>query len=53
MAKQHLGEVIGSQEYRDEYVINKTDQIANELNNLKNWNLKLHTAALLVGLNIN
>ena len=32
--KRHLGAVIGSQEYRDEYVINKTDQIANELNNL-------------------
>ena len=31
--KWHLGAVIGSQEYRDEYVINKTDQIANELNN--------------------
>ena len=31
--KRHLGAVIGSQEYRDEYVINKTDQIANELNN--------------------
>ena len=25
---------MGSQKYRDEYVINKTDQIANELNNL-------------------
>ena len=32
--KRHLGAVIGSQEYRDEYVINKTDQIANEWNNL-------------------
>ena len=32
--KRHLGAVIGSQEYRDEYVINKTDQIANKLNNL-------------------
>ena len=31
--KRHLRAVIGSQEYRDEYVINKTDQIANELNN--------------------
>ena len=32
--KQHLGATIGSQDYRDEYVINKTDQRANELNNL-------------------
>ena len=32
--KQHLGAVIGSQEYRDEYVINRTDQIAKEENNL-------------------
>ena len=31
--KRHLRAVIGSQEYRDEYVINKTDQIANKLNN--------------------
>ena len=34
MSKRHLGTVIGSQEYRDGYLINKTDQIANELNNL-------------------
>ena len=34
MSKRHLGAIIGSQEYRDEYLINKTDQIANELNNL-------------------
>ena len=32
--KRHLGAVISSQEYRDEYVINKTDQVVNELNNL-------------------
>ena len=32
--KRHLGEVIGSEEYRDDYVINKADQIANEQNNL-------------------
>ena len=32
--KQHLGAVIGSQEYNNEYVITKTDQIANKLNNI-------------------
>ena len=32
--KRYLGAAIGSQEYRDEYVIKKTNQIANELNNL-------------------
>ena len=42
--KQHLGAVIGRQEHSEKCVINKTDQIANE---------KLHTAVLLVVLNIN
>ena len=53
--KRHLGAVIGSQEYRDEYVIIKTDQIANELNNLCEIAklVVLHTADLLVVLNIN
>ena len=32
--KRHLGAVIGSQEYRDEHVMNKTDKIANKSNNL-------------------
>ena len=32
--KWHLGAVIGSQEYKDEYVIKKTYKIANELKNL-------------------
>ena len=32
--KRYLGAAIGSQEYTDEYVIKKTNQIANELNNL-------------------
>ena len=32
--KRHFRSVIGSQKSRDEYVINKTDQIANEMNNL-------------------
>ena len=32
--KRHLGAVNGSQEYRDQYLINKTDQIANQLSNL-------------------
>ena len=33
-SKRHLGAVNGSQEYRDQYLINKTDQIANQLSNL-------------------
>ena len=32
--KRHLGAVNGSQGYRDQYLINKTDQIANQLSNL-------------------
>ena len=32
--KRYLGAAIGSQEYRDEYIIKKTNQIANELNKL-------------------
>ena len=33
-AKRHIGAVIGSQECRDGYEINKSYQIANEVNNL-------------------